>query len=138
MRGAGFPLPMDDRNSPRPEATARPGAVPTELTRRGVVGAAALAVAVLAAGCGGSRQPETASRPAPSADGGVPPATAGPARLAEDDVPPATAGPAPPGVAPKAGLPSIVVNDVAAGTKVDLSTVGPVDKPLLVWFWAPH
>jgi len=40
--------------------------------------------------------------------------------------------------ATKSALPSIVVNDIAAGSKVDLSTVPPPDKPLLVWFWAPH
>jgi len=52
-------------------------------------------------------------------------------------LPAATVGPAAPGVA-NGALPSIVVNDVAAGTKIDLSTVPPADKPLLVWFWAPH
>ena len=113
---------MDDRNSPRPEAIARPGAVPSVLTRRGVLGAAVFAVAALAAGCGGSSQQGATSRSVPSTEGGLPPATAGPAA---------------PGVA-NGALPSIVVNDVAAGTKVDLSTVGPVGKPLLVWFWAPH
>jgi len=35
-------------------------------------------------------------------------------------------------------LPSIVVNDVAARTKVNLSSVAPPDRPLLIWFWAPH
>ncbi len=136
---AGFPLLMDHREKPaRPEAIGPAAAVHAMLTRRrGVLGAAALAVAALAAGCGGSPQPETASRSAPSADGGVPPATAGPAPSAEGGQPPAIADPAAPRVT-NGALPSIVVNDVAAGTKVDLSTVPPADKPLLVWFWAPH
>ncbi len=110
---------MDDRDSPRPEANARP-APASVVTRRGVLGAA-FALGALAAGCGGVSRGAT-SRLVSPAEGGLPPATVGPAA---------------PGVA-NGALPSIVVNDVAAGTKVDLSTVPPADKPLLVWFWAPH
>ncbi|MGQ0743859.1 MAG: hypothetical protein ACT4OS_05910 [Acidimicrobiales bacterium] len=35
-------------------------------------------------------------------------------------------------------LPGIEVDDVGAGSRVNLATFAPADKPLLVWFWAPH
>ncbi|MBT8214083.1 MAG: hypothetical protein KJP12_02585 [Acidimicrobiia bacterium] len=35
-------------------------------------------------------------------------------------------------------LPAVEVLDVATGDTVDVSTFLPSDKPLLVWFWAPH
>ncbi|NNK91834.1 MAG: hypothetical protein HKO87_05320 [Acidimicrobiia bacterium] len=35
-------------------------------------------------------------------------------------------------------LPAVEVLDVATGDSVDVSTLLPSDKPLLVWFWAPH
>lgn len=35
-------------------------------------------------------------------------------------------------------LPHLAVNDVGAGTRVDLASVATADRPLLVWFWAPH
>mgnify|MGYP003543254294 CR=1 FL=1 len=47
------------------------------------------------------------------------------------------------GAPPEAGtegvaLPDVVVNDVAAGTEVSLRTLAPSDRPILLWFWAPH
>ena len=45
-------------------------------------------------------------------------------------------GGAPPGDAPPAGLPRVTVDDVSGG-KVDLSSLTPADKPLLVWAWSP-
>ncbi len=35
-------------------------------------------------------------------------------------------------------LPNVVVNDVAAGTTVNVNTLLPGRGPLLIWFWAPH
>jgi hypothetical protein len=35
-------------------------------------------------------------------------------------------------------LPSVSVDDVGAGTKVDLASLSPSSQPLLVWMWAPH
>ena len=35
-------------------------------------------------------------------------------------------------------LPSIEVLDVATGKRVQLATFLPSNRPVLVWFWAPH
>ena len=35
-------------------------------------------------------------------------------------------------------LPAVEVLDVANGDTVDVSTLLPADKPLLLWCWAPH
>ena len=35
-------------------------------------------------------------------------------------------------------LPDVDVVDVVTGATVNVSTLAPGDKPLLVWFWAPH
>jgi ferric-dicitrate binding protein FerR (iron transport regulator) len=37
-----------------------------------------------------------------------------------------------------AGLPEVDVLDVADGSTVQLGSLLPAEKPLLVWFWAPH
>jgi len=48
-----------------------------------------------------------------------------------------TSGTPTPGVA-NGALPHVLVNDVGAGAKIDLASVATGDRPLLVWFWAPH
>jgi hypothetical protein len=35
-------------------------------------------------------------------------------------------------------LPDVVVDDIAAGNKVNLRNVAPADTPILLWMWAPH
>lgn len=35
-------------------------------------------------------------------------------------------------------IPAVEVTDLATGTMVDLSTLAPSDKSVLLWFWAPH
>ena len=35
-------------------------------------------------------------------------------------------------------LPDVVVDDVAAGNKVNLRNVAPADTPILLWMYAPH
>ncbi|NNC73910.1 MAG: hypothetical protein HKN93_00215 [Acidimicrobiia bacterium] len=45
---------------------------------------------------------------------------------------------APQVVAGVGALPAVEVLDVATSDTVDVSTLLPADKPLLVWFWAPH
>jgi hypothetical protein len=35
-------------------------------------------------------------------------------------------------------LPSVQVRNVVSGEAVDLSTLLPGTKPLVVWFWAPY
>lgn len=90
------------------------------------------AAAVLLGACGGEGTPEPAGAGAgagaastlPSLDSAQAPVTA-----------PAPAG------APDAGksvLPDLTVDDVGAGTKVNLASLAPAPEPLLVWFWAPH
>ena len=62
---------------------------------------------------------------------------------------PSITAPAPGGSAPEptapapsraasALLPSVSVDDVGAGTKVDLASLSPSSRPTLVWMWAPH
>lgn len=43
-----------------------------------------------------------------------------------------------PGAVPKTVLPAVDVVDVATGDTVPLQSVQTVDRPLLVWAWAPH
>jgi len=49
-----------------------------------------------------------------------------------------TQAPAPAPVAGRSVLPDLTVDDVSAGTKVNLASLVPSPEPLLVWFWAPH
>ena len=35
-------------------------------------------------------------------------------------------------------LPKVDVVDIRDGSTVDLASLAPSDKPMLVWFWAPH
>jgi ABC-type glycerol-3-phosphate transport system substrate-binding protein len=35
-------------------------------------------------------------------------------------------------------LPDVDVVDVGAGATVNLRSLLPSDRPLLIWFWAPH
>ena len=45
-------------------------------------------------------------------------------------------GGAPGGDAPPTGLPKVTVDEVSGG-KLDLSSLTPAEKPLLVWAWSP-
>jgi hypothetical protein len=35
-------------------------------------------------------------------------------------------------------LPDLVVDDVGAGAKVNLASLAPSQRPVLLWMWAPH
>ena len=35
-------------------------------------------------------------------------------------------------------LPDVSVEDVGAGTQVNLASLLPADQPILLWMWAPH
>jgi hypothetical protein len=35
-------------------------------------------------------------------------------------------------------LPALQVRDVRTGASIDLAGLLPADRPLLLWFWAPH
>lgn len=87
-----------------------------------VLAAAALAIA----GCGSGSQGDAASAAAPA-----------PAEADTVQQQPSVekAAPAPPD-APR--LPKVNVVDIRSGDEVNLASLAPSDKPLLVWFWAPH
>ncbi len=96
--------------------------------------AAALAALFLTA-CGGrsttAQPPPGPAATLPSLDG---------AQTAQTSPRAPTPGPEP-GPAGKTNasvLPDLVVDDVGAGTKVNLASLAPSPQPLLVWFWAPH
>jgi hypothetical protein len=35
-------------------------------------------------------------------------------------------------------LPDVVVDDIAAGNKVNVRNLAPANTPILLWMWAPH
>lgn len=85
--------------------------------------AAAAAVAVLLAGaCGGGDSTSSDLTAAASAEPRTEPASQTEA-LAE---------------APNNQLPDVDVIDIASGAEVNLRTLAPADKPIVLWFWAPH
>lgn len=102
---------------------------------RWLTAAAVTATALLVGACGGSGTTgPTAAGPVstlPSIDGSPPPAAPAPA-------PPAGPGGSAAPATGKSVLPDLVVDDVAAGAKVNLASLAPGAEPLLVWFWAPH
>ena len=54
---------------------------------------------------------------------------------------PQAAGPVAPGAQPDPGtsdIPAVTVRDVASGDEFALGSVVPSERPVLVWFWAPH
>jgi hypothetical protein len=78
----------------------------------------ALALALLAAACGGARE-STRGQARPDATQGLP-----------------AGGPSDGTVATI--LPSVDVLDVVSGNRVNLAGLAPADRPTLLWFWAPH
>lgn len=93
----------------------------------------ALAVVSLAlAACGGTPQAsvDPGERPDLPVGGTTPGSTPGSA--------PGTASGTPATSAPEPVLPVVTVWDVGAKQWVQLADFLPADKPLLVWFWAPH
>ncbi len=55
---------------------------------------------------------------------------------AGDDAPPTEA--AEPAAAVDSVLPDVDVVDLATGETVNLASFAPADRPILLWFWAPH
>ncbi len=95
---------------------------------------AGMACAGLAfSGCGGGGGGQVTTSPSQAADSSLP-SIATPAP--DGSAPVAT--PAAPTRSGAAVLPSVDVDDVGAGTKVDLASLSPSSQPLLVWLWAPH
>lgn len=108
-------------------------------------GATAAAALLLAAGCSkSSGKVDTAQAPAtaPSTTAGpsATPAGATPAAPTTSSGSAATQPAAPTGSAVTlvGDVPDVEVVDVATGAKVRLRSLFPGDKPVLLWFWAPH
>lgn len=72
-------------------------------------------------------------RPAPPAERAFPDTTMPRVPTAVAVTTPTTAAPAPSG---ESVLPDLAVDDVAGGT-VNLSSLAPAPRPVLLWFWAP-
>ncbi|MGH9042838.1 MAG: hypothetical protein ACRDZ3_21705 [Acidimicrobiia bacterium] len=84
-----------------------------------------LAAALLAGACAGD------------GDNGTP-AAQDTAPAGEDTTPaPQDTTPAAPGTG-EAALPAVMVQDVAGGASVSIRDAVALEKPTLVWFWAPH
>ena len=104
--------------------------------------AALAALALLAGGCGGSTTPSAGSGTPSTTTAEA--TTAAPATAAATTAAPATAAAttaATTGVPPDRSasiLPSVRMIDVTRGTTVDLASLIPARRPLLLWFWAPH
>lgn len=96
-------------------------------TRRRPAVVAVVVLAVMAsAGCGGGGGTDGENEEAAPTvtSSGAGPAASQPA-------------PAPPAV-PQSEIPAVTVLDVASGGEFALGSLVPSDRPLLVWFWAPH
>ena len=121
---------------------------------------AALAVlAIFAAACGsdGDSASETTARTSPSSQApasgegnsapqtaaeqgqAVSPQTAQPDAQPAAETTDATVGPVQPTSAPiDSDLPDVTLQRVSTGEDLLLSSLAPSDRPLLLWFWAPH
>ena len=107
---------------------------PTVVSMKGRLLVAGMACAGLAlSGCAGGGGDQVITSPS-QATGSSLPSIATPAP--DGSAPVAT--PAAPTRSGAAVLPSVSVDDVGAGTKVDLASLSPSSQPLLVWMWAPH
>ncbi len=90
--------------------------------------AIAVCLALSAAACGDSSDsPETAPIESPTST------EASATQESATEPAPESAAPA-----PASDLPSVEVVDVATGATVNLASFAPADKPLVLWFWAPH
>ena len=101
-------------------------------TRIKIVAFGAALALVVTACSGGDSNPETAptEAPAPAESAGTQaPATQAPAPAPDTE----SAAPA-----PESDLPSVELVDVAIGANVNLASFAPSDRPLVLWFWAPH
>jgi hypothetical protein len=79
--------------------------------------AALATVGLLLMACGASDRPATSAGPPDQPGVG-------------DSVPAAVTEPSP--------LPAVEVRDLGTGASADLAGLLPADRPLLIWFWAPH
>ena len=94
--------------------------------------------AVVAAACAGTEPAQVstapvAPEPPPAEPAPAPESPAAPEPPATPEPPAATTGAPGPN-----DLPAITVVDVVSGESLVLSSLAPADRPILVWFWAPH
>ena len=74
-------------------------------------------------------EPDPTAEPAAESEAGAPPPeTSEPAADAEPAAEPAGEN----------QLPAVEVVDLATGENVLLSSFAPADRPIVLWFWAPH
>ena len=126
--------------------------------RRWLVVGGLIAVALVAGGCGGGSATEgadagsTSATAAGGADSSPATAPAEAGAAAESQAPaepggdqPASEGDSGEGasangtaVAVSADVPDLEMVEVASGSNVRLASLVTGDKPLLLWFWAPH
>lgn len=103
------------RSRPRPFRRALPALV--------------AAAALTATACGSAASPESSAPSRP------------PVTLPSLDTPAPGPAPGPVTVPPAASasvLPAVEVIEVATGRTVNLETLAPSSRPVLLWFWAPH
>lgn len=86
-----------------------------------------IGLALFAASCGGGSGETTAL--VATEKNTAPPAAQGPA------LPDAQEAPL---VATASDLPAIELINVVSGEQTNLASLVPSDRPLLLWFWAPH
>ena len=84
--------------------------------------ALAVVLALGAAACGDSSTPTASTSPATT----------------PTQAPAAEQGPASEAPVPESDLPSVEVVNVGTGASVSLAGFAPSDRPLVLWFWAPH
>ena len=96
------------------------------MKRRLKILALAVALVVGATACGsGDDNPESS----PPAQTQAPAPTAAPAQ---------TQAPENPAPAPTSELPSVEMVNVTTRASVNLASFAPSDRPIVLWFWAPH
>ncbi|WP_419919585.1 hypothetical protein [Candidatus Poriferisocius sp.] len=69
---------------------------------------------------------------------GSPPPEPTSATPQSEDAPPPEPTLTPSSEAPASDLPAVELVDVATGATVNLAGYAPSDRPIVLWFWAPH
>ncbi len=77
-----------------------------------------------------TQPPETETEASPEAPSATVEADAQPAEEPAEEAPAEPAG--------ENQLPDVEVVDLATGDNVLLSSFAPADRPIVLWFWAPH
>ena len=100
-----------------------------------------MAGSLLMAACGASSgTDDSASRSAPSAAPVTLPRStaAGPDSIVGATTSSTVSAATPAEAAPPNLFPDVEVIEIATGEPVNLRSLGALDRPVLLWFWAPH